>query len=225
MLGLFEKCEVKAGSAGIFYNHFTSLSSPDELTELGICWLGVFQENRFQYTLFTNKAKLAKKRSGSYDFAIDGKNLVVSWLDSKVVTCSTNYVTCNPVSMVQQWSKSTKKKIDMAMLKALQVFDKCVGSVDLFDQIVATYRVRITSKKMLQTLQSWIKNTTYLLKEHRSIVVVSIVVVDVFTYTKKEIFLSILTVSKFNIHRNKTWCCLLDKGNQLNNFFMTDTDI
>lgn len=160
MLGLFEKCEVKAGSTVTFYNHFTSLPLPDELTELGICGLGVFQQNRFQDALFVNKAKLAKKRSGSYGFAIDCKNLVESWLDSKVVTCSTNYVTCNPVSTAQRWSKSTKKKIDMAMLKTLQVFNKCVGSVDLFDQIVATYRVRTRSKKWWWRFFVWAVSST-----------------------------------------------------------------
>ena len=40
MLGLIEKCEVKAGSAVTFDNLFTSLLLVDELTELGIGAIG-----------------------------------------------------------------------------------------------------------------------------------------------------------------------------------------
>ena len=40
VLGLIEKCEVKAGSTVTFDNLFTSLLLLDELTELGIGALG-----------------------------------------------------------------------------------------------------------------------------------------------------------------------------------------
>ena len=101
VLGLIEKCEVKAGSTVTFDNLFTSLSLLDELTELGIGALGTLRQNRFHGAPVANKTTLAKKPRGSYDFATSGKNVVVSWLDNKVVTCATNYVTCNPVSTAQ----------------------------------------------------------------------------------------------------------------------------
>ena len=65
VLGLIEKCEVKAGSTVTFDNLFTLLPLLDELTELGI-------------GAVANKTTLAKKPRGSYDFATDGKKLVVS---------------------------------------------------------------------------------------------------------------------------------------------------
>ena len=100
MLGLIEKCEVKAGSAITFDNMFTSLLLLDELNELGITKLGTPRQNRFHSPPVANKTTLAKKPRESYDFAISVKNLLVSWLDNKFVACSTNYVICNPVSTV-----------------------------------------------------------------------------------------------------------------------------
>ena len=44
MLGLIEKCEVKAGSTVTFDNLFTSLPFLDELTELGIGVVGIFNK-------------------------------------------------------------------------------------------------------------------------------------------------------------------------------------
>ena len=117
-LGLIEKCEVKAGSTATFDNLFTSLPLLDELTELGIGAIGALQQNRFHGAPVTNKTTLAKKPRGSNDFATDGKNLVVSWLNYKVVTCATNCVTCNSVTTAQRWSKSAKKQVDVPMLKA-----------------------------------------------------------------------------------------------------------
>ena len=111
VLGLIKRCEVKAGSTVTFENLFTSLPLLDELTELGIGALGTLRQNRFHCTPVASKTTLAKKPRGSYDLATDGKNLVVSWLDNKVVTCASNYVTCNPVSTAQQWSKSARKLV------------------------------------------------------------------------------------------------------------------
>ena len=85
---LNEKCEVKAGPTVTFDNLFTSVSLLDELTELGIGALGTLRQNCFYGAPVANKTTLAKKPIGFYDFATDGKNLVVSWLDNKVVTCA-----------------------------------------------------------------------------------------------------------------------------------------
>ena len=88
VFGLSEKCEVKAGSTVTFDNLLTSLPLLDGLTELGIVTLGTLRQ--YHGALVANKTTLAKKPKGSYDFA-------------------TNYVTCNPVSTAQRWSKSAKK--------------------------------------------------------------------------------------------------------------------
>ena len=123
MLSLIEKCEVKAGSVVTFDNLFTSLPLLDELTELGIGAYGTLRQNCFHGAPVANKTTLAKNPRGSYDFATDGKNLVESWLDNKVVTCSTNCVTCNSVSTAQRWPKSAKKRV-VPMPKPFEDYSK-----------------------------------------------------------------------------------------------------
>ena len=160
VFGLIEKCEVKAGSTVKFDNLFTSLSLLDELTELGIGALGTFRKNRFHAVTVANKTTVANKPRGSYDFAADGKNLVVSWLDNKVVTCATDYVTCNPVNTPQRWSKSAKKRVDVPMPKPFEDCNKQMGGADRFNQFVSTYRVRIRSKKWWWPFFVWTVNAS-----------------------------------------------------------------
>ena len=122
VLGLIEKCEVKAWSSVTIDNLFTSLPLLDEGTEIGTDALGTLWQNRFYGAPVANKTTLVKKPRGSYDFATDGKNLLVSWQDNKVVTCATNYVACNPVSTAQLWSKSAKKRVNVPMPKLFETF-------------------------------------------------------------------------------------------------------
>ena len=60
MLGLIEKCEVKAGSTATFDNLFTILPLLDELTELGIGALGTLRQNCFYGAPVANKTTLAR---------------------------------------------------------------------------------------------------------------------------------------------------------------------
>ena len=160
MSGLIEKCEIKTGSTVTFDNLFTSLPLLDELTDLGIGGLGTLRQNHFNGVPVANKTTLAKKSRGSYDFATDDKNLVVTWLDNKAVTCTTNYLTCNPVSTAKRWSKSAKKRIDVPMMKPFEDYNKKMGGVDLFDQFVSTYRIRIRSKKWWWPFFAWAVNSS-----------------------------------------------------------------
>ena len=162
--GLIEKCKVKAGSTVTFDNLFTSLALLDEVTELGIGALGTLQRNRFHGAPVVNKTTLAKKPKGSYEFATDRKNLVVTWMDNEVVTCATNYVgdyvTCNPVSTAQWWSKSAKKRVDVPVPKPFEDCNKQTCGVDLFDQFVSTYRVPIRSKRWWWPFFAWAVNAS-----------------------------------------------------------------
>ena len=119
-----------------------------------------FSTKPFAWCLKASKSTLAKKPRGSYDFAIDSKNLVVSWLDNKVVNCVTNYVACNPVSIAQRWSKSNKKQVDVPMWKYFEDYNKQMGGLDLFDQLVSTYRVCIRSKKCCWPSFQWAVNAS-----------------------------------------------------------------
>ena len=81
VLGLTEKCEVKAGFVVTFDNLFTSLPFLHELTELGIGALGTLQQSRCYGATIPNKTTLAEKPRGSCDFDADGKNMVMlGWI-------------------------------------------------------------------------------------------------------------------------------------------------
>ena len=141
VLGLTEKCEVKPGSTLTFGNLSTSLPLLHGLNEIEIGALGTL--HRCHGATVPNKITLPKKPRVSYDFDTDGKNVVVSWLDNKVVTCATSYVTFNSVSTAQWWSNSLKKGVDVPIPKFFEDYNKQMGGVDLFDQFVSTYRIRI----------------------------------------------------------------------------------
>ena len=93
-------------------------------------------------------------------FATDGKNLIASWLDNKVVTCATYYVNCNPVSTAQRWSKSVKKRADVPIPKSFEDYNNQMGAVDLLDQFVSKYRVRSMSKKWQWSCFEWSVNAS-----------------------------------------------------------------
>ena len=84
----------------------------------------------------------------------------MSWLDNKVAICATNYVTCNLVSTDQRWPKSAEKQVDVAMPKPFEDYSKQMGGVDLFDQFVSTYRVRIRSEKWWWPFFTWAVNAS-----------------------------------------------------------------
>ena len=135
VLGLIEKCEVKDGSTVTFDNLFTSFPLLHEPNELGIGALSTLPQNRCH---------------GS----------PVSWVDNKVVTCATNYVTCTPVSTAERWSQSAKKRVDVPMPKPFEDYNKQMGGFDLFNQFVSTYIVRIRSKKWWWSFFAWAVNVS-----------------------------------------------------------------
>ena len=147
VFGLIEKCEVKAGSTVTCANLFTSLPLLDELIQLGIGALGTLRQNRLHGLTVANETTLANRPRGSYDFATNGENLVVSWLDNKNITCTTNYVICNPVNTARRWSKSAKKRVDVPMPKSFEDYSKQMDGVNLLNQFVSTYGIHVRSKK------------------------------------------------------------------------------
>ena len=149
VLGLLEKANVTGGSTITCDNLFTTLPLLYELTKLGIGGIGTFRENRLQGPPIPKKTKVQKKERRFYDYASDGSNLVVTWRNNKAVVIATNYVSCEPISLAIRWSKQQKKQLDVPMPKPFKVYNSQMGGVDLFDQFVANYRVRIWPKKWM----------------------------------------------------------------------------
>lgn len=51
--------------------------------------------------------------------------------------------------MAEKWSIAQKKKIQVPTPQPLQTYNKHMGRVDLLDQFVSQYRIRIHLKKMV----------------------------------------------------------------------------
>ena len=58
-----------------------------------------------------------------------------------------------------RWDKTAKKHINVDMPHSISVYNEFMGGVDLFDQTVASYRIRIRSKKWWWPIFAWSVNT------------------------------------------------------------------
>ncbi len=80
----------------------------------------------------------------------------MKWNDNTVVAVASNKVRTTPCELASRWSASEKKQILVPMPQQLKTYNKHMGGVDLFDQSVANYRIRIRSKKWWWSLFSWV---------------------------------------------------------------------
>ena len=159
VLGLIEKSNLSSGCTLTFDNLFPSLPLLDELSKRGIGGLGTLRQNRLENTPVPTKQLMKKTIRGSYQGATDNHgNTVVVWHDTAVVTCASNYAEALPESFVKRWSKTKKKKADIAIPNTHLLYNQQMGGVDLFDKFVATYRARIRSKRWWWPFFAWSLN-------------------------------------------------------------------
>ena len=147
ILDMIEKCDRNKGSAVTVDNFFTTLPLLDKLADMGMYAVGTIQENRLQGASLKKKAASQKETRGTFDYISDGNNLLVTWRDNKVVIVATNYLSLYPVSSTKHWWKAEKKHVNVPMQNTFQEYNVNMGGVDLFDQFVSTFCVRILSKR------------------------------------------------------------------------------
>ena len=71
---------------------------------------------------------MKRTERGTYDYAIDDHgNAVVTWHNTAVVTCDSNYTAGLPESSVSRWSKTKQKKINIPMPDALKQYNQIMG--------------------------------------------------------------------------------------------------
>ena len=160
VLGMIEKCDRTKGSAVTVDNFFTMLPLLDKLAEIGMYAVGTIRESRLQGAPLKKKAASEKETRGTFDYISDGNNLLVTWSDYKVVIVATNYLSLYPVSSTKHWWKAGKKHVNVPMQNPFQEYNANMGGVDLFDQFVSTYCVRILSKKWWWPFLAWSINAT-----------------------------------------------------------------
>ena len=155
VLTLAQYCDVPAGSRLYFDNWFTSLSLLDWLKADGIGGTGTIPADRCEKAPLQSKKELEKKGRGSFSYASDEKNMLVRWCDNSVVSVASNCTLTESTKLVRRWSRQQKKTIEVTMPEMVHTYNRNMGGVDLFDQFVANYRIRIRSKKWWWPFFSW----------------------------------------------------------------------
>lgn len=63
--------------------------------------------------------------------------VAVSWLDNKIVTFLSTFVSTNTLEKVIRFSKTEKKKVKVTYPNIVKVYNKHIGGVDLLDSLLA----------------------------------------------------------------------------------------
>lgn len=132
-----------------FDNFFTSYSLFVSLREKGFFATGTVRENRTAKCPVEDSKKIAKKERGFYTCAFDPilGVLVVRWNDNSVVTVMTNTCEVLPLVQAKRYNRKEHKEILIPQPNVIHQYNKYMGGVDLHDNGIANYRIRIRGKK------------------------------------------------------------------------------
>lgn len=92
---------------------------------------------------------LSKRDRGAFDYSFDEPNqvLTVKWHDNSAVCVSTNFDKVLPSVGVKRFSRKEKKHVSVPQPRLIDNYNKHMGGVDLMDNFVAAYRIRVRGKK------------------------------------------------------------------------------
>lgn len=131
-------------------NWYTSLQLMANLHKKGFLPLGTIQLNR-AHNINLQKKDLMKLKRGhciEKSTVIDDVQIsVINWVDNKAVSLCSTYVGKEPMGSVTRFIKQKKAKADIPCPKAISIYNKYMGGVDLLDSMLGFYRIKIRSKK------------------------------------------------------------------------------
>lgn len=131
-----------------FDNFFSSYSLFATLKEKGYFATGTVRENRVPKCPIDSKKNMSKQKRGSYVCAFDPnlEVLVVQWNDNSVVTVMTNACTVLPLVQAKRFNRKEHKEEAVPQPNVISEY-KYMGGVDLHDNGIANYRIKIRGKK------------------------------------------------------------------------------
>ena len=160
VLGLARKCNLRPGHHLTFDNFFSSLPLLEQLSAAGFGGTGTIRENRIPKDApLTAVPAMNKSQRGSMSATHTGDIALVRWKDNKTLTMISNKYGTDPIQKASRWSKEVKKKMTVSMPSCVAVYNRTMGGVDLHDQFVASYRIRVRSKKWWWPLFIWQVNS------------------------------------------------------------------
>lgn len=132
-----------------FDNFFSSYKLFCILKERGYFATGTIKENRTMNKTLVSTKSLNKKERGSFDYCFDKQNevLLVRWNDNSVVTVATNNGKVEPLATAKRYDRKNKKMMNVQQPQVIADYNKNMGGVDLHDNGIANYRIRVRGKK------------------------------------------------------------------------------
>lgn len=134
-----------------FDNWFNSVPLQIYLAQHGMLPLGTVRINRVPNCNMPKETELKKNGRGAMVekvATIDGTKIsVVTWYDNKLVNILSTYAGSTPTVEVKRFSKKDKRHIMVPCPKAVTIYNKYMGGVDLLDSMLGYYRIKLRSKK------------------------------------------------------------------------------
>ena len=158
VLEMVNQLNLHPGQQVVFDNLFTNMSLMKELSKMKIGGTGTLREDRQQKAPLSTKAQMMKKPRGYMEEVFSENISVTKWRDNKPVMVASNKHRSHPLQKTSRWDKAKKKQITVDMPYSISVYNKFMGGVDLFDQTVSSYRIRIRSKKWWWPIFAWSLN-------------------------------------------------------------------
>jgi len=132
-----------------FDNWFTSFELQILLKSWGIWSVGTIRTNRLRNCSLKTESELKKEGRGAMDARYEKKTgiSVVRWLDSSAVQLSATHVGVEPLSTIKRWDRKQKKYVQVTCPAIVREYNQHMGGVDLFDMLMALYKVDHKSRK------------------------------------------------------------------------------
>jgi DNA excision repair protein ERCC-6 len=132
-----------------FDNFFTSYKLLSMLKEKHFFATGTVRDNRTGNCNLKSLKLMAKEPKGTFDFTFDSENEIgaVRWYDNAVVTIMSNVDTIEPLHAAKRYDRKQKKQTSVQQPNMIYNYNKNMGGVDLHDNGIANYRIKIRGKK------------------------------------------------------------------------------
>jgi hypothetical protein len=132
-----------------FDNYFSTYQIFEVLKEMKINAAGTVRINRFAHPPFLSDKDIKNKGRGFSDEveSRDGNVVLTKWQDNKPVFVGSNFVGKGVEKSVNRWDKTKKEYIPVQQPEVIQLYNDCMGGVDLLDQLISYYRIFIKSRK------------------------------------------------------------------------------
>lgn len=116
------------------------------LSEKNFFATGTVRANRLNGAVLKTGKNLPR---GASDYTFDKTNqiLFVRWSDNKEVTMASNHQVYEPMARTKRYNKVEKKKMMVDLPQLIQHYNRHMCGVDLHDNAVSNYRIRIRGKK------------------------------------------------------------------------------